>query len=150
MPIARLHLPILALLALAGCAIMPRPADPIFTALVESIRTDSATFFAGLSDKQAPDCALAANTGAYDHLAMLAKNLKTRIYDDKSSPALVAASDAMLRTIDDARASHAAASANTGDSNGPCLAPGAIALNADAIARASAAIAAALSATGGR
>ena len=140
MPMARYRLAIFGPLALAGCAIMPRPADPQIVLLADAIHSEAGIFFAGLAARQAPDCAFQANAGAYDHLGMLAGQLKNHISGNHGSPALVQASEALARTIGDARASHEAASATAGDINGICMAPGAIALNADAIARASVAI----------
>ena len=139
------HLP---LLALAGCAIMPRPADPQITSLSDTIRIEAGTFFAGLAAKAAPDCAYQANSSAYDNLAALAGQLNSHLSGNQASNALIKASDALQRTIVDSRASHQAASAKTDDANGICMAPGAIALNAEAVARASAAIAATQNASG--
>ena len=130
------------LVSLTCCALLPRPADSQVVSLAESVGTEAAAFFSGLAAKQAPDCAFPANAAAYDHLAELASALKAHIAASHASPALALASQAMLRTLADARAAHIAASAKTDDINGVCMAPGAIALNAEAIARASKAIAA--------
>jgi hypothetical protein len=142
MHLARYRLAFLAPIALIGCALLPRPADPQSVLLTTSISSEADTFFSGLATKQFPDCAFPANTGAYDYLAALAEALKQRLSTNHASPALVQASDALIRTIGDARASHIAASATTDDAGGACMVPGAITLNADAVARARAAIAA--------
>jgi hypothetical protein len=142
MHMARYRLAFLALIALTGCALLPRPADSQVVSLLSSISIDADKFFTGLATKQSPDCAFPANTSAYDHLTALADALKQRLSSNSASPALVQASDALLRTIGDARASHLAASATTDDAGGACMVPGAITLNADAVARARAAIAA--------
>ena len=136
----RYILPALAPLALVGCALLPRPVDPQLVSLVESIHTEADTFYAGLGGKVAPDCAFAANSVAYDHLALLAGQLGSHLSATHASPALFKAEAALLRTIADARASHAAASARTDDADGICMASGAIFLNADAIDRATSAL----------
>jgi hypothetical protein len=148
MHLALYRLAFLAPIALTGCALLPPPGDLQVVSLVTNISTEADTFFTGLATKQFPDCAFHANTGAYDHLAALAEALKQRLFTNHASPALVQASDALLRTIGDARASHIAASAKTDDAGGACMVPGAIALNAEAVARASAAIAATQKAVG--
>jgi hypothetical protein len=134
--------PVSLSLSLTCCALMPHPADLQLVSLAGKVGADAGAFFTELATKSDKDCAYAANATGYDHLAELAASLKLHIATSKASPALVVASDALLRTLADARAAHAAASAKVDDPNGACMAPGAIALNAAAIARASAAIAA--------
>ena len=148
MHLRRLTMSLFGLVSLTCCALLPRPADLQLISLAGAVSTDAGAFFTRLAAKQGSDCALSANAAAYDHLAELAGALKLHIAASKSSPALVMASDALLRTLADARAAHAAASARTDDANGVCMAPGAIALNAEAVARASAAIASTQNSTG--
>ena len=150
MHLRRLTMSFFSLVSLTCCALLPRPADLQLISLAGAVSADAGAFFTRLAAKQGSDCSLSANSDAYDHLTELAGALKLHIAASQSSPALVLASDALLRTIADARAAHAAASARTDDVHGACMAAGAIALNADAIARASAAIAATQNATGAR
>lgn len=150
MHLARYQLALLVPIALSGCALLPRLADPQVVTLATRISTEASVFFTGLATRQTPDCAFQANFGTYDHLAVLADALKQHLSANGASPALIQASDALLRTIGDARASHAAASARTDDPAGTCMVPGAIDLNAEAIARASQAIASTQTATGGQ
>ena len=140
MPKLRCRLPILMPLALAACAMLPKPADPQIVSLADAIHHQASIFYAGLAGKLAPECAFAANSAGYDRLVTRATELKNHISGNRASPALVRASEALERTIVDARASHEAASARSDDTFGLCLAPGALALNADAIARAGAAL----------
>lgn len=142
MQFRRIIMALFGLVSLTCCALLPRLADPQVITLAGTVNAEAGTFFAGLAAKQDPDCAFQANSEGYDHLAALAAALKLHIAASKAGPALVVASDALLRSLADARAAHAAASARTDDMHGACMAPGAIALNAAAIARASAAIAA--------
>lgn len=148
MQLRRLIMALSGLVSLTDCALLPHPADSQVVSLAEKVGTDAGTFFSELAAKSDKDCDLAANTDAYNHLAELAAALKLHIAAHHGGPALVRASDALLRTLADARAAHAAASAKSDDTNGACMAPGAIALNAEAIARASAAIAATQTAEG--
>jgi hypothetical protein len=134
--------PVSLSLSLSCCALMPRLADSQVVSLAGTVSSEAGAFFTGLAAKQAPDCGYAENAAAYDHLAERAGALKLHLAASKASPVLVMASDALLRTLADARAVHAAASAKADDMHGACMAPGAIALNAAAIARASMAIAA--------
>ena len=146
--LAQLKLALMGPLMLTACAMLPHPADPQIVSLAKAVEAEAGTFFSGLAGKQGPDCAFQANADAYDRLAQLAGALKLQISVGHGSPALVLASDALLRTLADVRASHAAASEKTDDANGACMAPGAIALNPAAIARASRAIAATQPAAG--
>ena len=144
----RLTMALFGLVSLTCCALLPHPADLQMVSLAENVSAEAGAFFADLAAKNDKDCAFSENSQAYNHLAELAGALKLHIAVNHGSPALVLASDALLRTLADARASHAAASAKTDDAHGACMAPGAIALNAAAIARASAAIAATQTTTG--
>ncbi|MEO6716624.1 MAG: hypothetical protein ABIM50_05180 [Novosphingobium sp.] len=129
-------------LLLTACVMLPHPADPQIVSLAKAVEAEAGTFFGELAGKRGPDCSFEANADGYDRLAQRAAALKLEISLGHGSPALVLASDALLRTLVDARASHAEASARIDDVHGACMAPGAIALNAEAVARASAAIAA--------
>ena len=149
MSLPRFHLAVLGPLLLTACAMLPRPADPQIVSLARTVSAQAGSFFAGLASKQAADCGFDANSDAYKSLAELAAALNQHIAAHQGSAALVQASAALERTLADARASHAAASAKTDDANGACMAAGAIALNAEAIARAIAAIAATQNAAGG-
>ena len=148
MQFRQIILALFGLVSLTCCALLPRLADPQVVTLAQKVGSDASTFFADLAAKGDKDCSFAENAAAYDHLTELATALNAHIAASKSSPALVLASQALLRTLADARASHVAASVKTDDANGACMAPGAIALNAAAIARASAAIAATQTAEG--
>lgn len=148
MQLPRLIMALFGLASLTCCALLPHLADLQVVSLAEKVGAEASTFFTELAARSAKDCALSANSEAYVHLAELAGALKLHIAENHGSPALVLASDALQRTLADARAAHAAASAKTDDTNGPCMAPGAIALNAGAIARASKAIAATQITTG--
>ena len=148
MQLRRLITALFGLVSLTCCALLPLPADLQLASLAGNVGSDASTFFTELAAKSGKDCDFSENAAAYDHLAELAGALKLHIATSKASPALVVAGDALLRTLADARAAHAAASAKVEDPNGACMAPGAIALNAAAIARASAAIAATQGAEG--
>ena len=150
MHLVRYKLALLASIALSGCALLPRIADPQVVSLATKINTEASVFFTGLAAKPSPDCAFRANADTYDQLAVLADALKQHLAATAASPAMVQASAALSRTIADARTSHALASARTNDPGGVCMVPGTIALNAEAVARASAAIAATQAATGGQ
>lgn len=137
-------------MALAGCAMLPKPGDAQIVSLSDTIRIEAGTFFAGLAAKSAPDCAYQANSGEYDHLAALAGQLTSHLTANHAGLALIKASDALQRTIEGVRASHQAASAKRDDANGVCMASGAIMLNADAVARAAAAIGSTQTSAGGQ
>ena len=142
MQFRRLIMALFGLVSLTCCALLPRLTDPQVASLADKVNSDAGAFFADLAAKSDKDCGFAENAAAYDHLTELAAALKAHISVSKGSPALLLASDALLRTLADARAAHAAASAKVDDLYGACMAPGAIALNAEAVARASKAIAA--------
>ncbi len=142
MQLRRLIMALFGLVSLTCCALLPHPADLQLVSLAEKVGADAGSFFTELAAKSEKDCAFPANAAAYDHFAELAAALKAHIAASKASPALLLASDALLRTLADARAAHAAASVRTDDMHGACMAPGSIALNAAAIDRASKAIAA--------
>lgn len=145
MPLDRKFPPALLTLSLglAACqSLAPMPADPRVTELARSVEERAATFYAALAAAPAPDCAFEANAPAYAELAGLAGQLQDRLANGGPGQPLRLAADALARTVADARLSHEKASEVVTDPSGPCMAPGAIALNAGAIARASQAIAA--------
>lgn len=133
--------PVPVFLALAGCALMPHPADPQIAAMADDVATAASAFYATLAGEQAPDCAYGSNAAGYDKLDALAADLKLDIVAAERSAALVKASDALIQTLADARATHVAASARLDDANGACMAAGAITIDADAVQRAATAIA---------
>lgn len=146
MPISRRNpasLLCLAALGLTSCqTFAPVRPDPRVAELAGSIEQRSAAFFATLAGKQAPACDFAHNAPVYAELASLAGQLRDHAAAISASPAMRRAADALARTIATARSSHERASAEASDPAGVCMAGGAIALNADAVARASRAIAA--------
>lgn len=143
MPVALRFLLLLLLLGpatllVASCqtltAISP---DPRVAELAHAVETRSAALFAALPAKPAPDCDFDHNAPAYAELAGLADQLQAAT----ASPPLHRAAEALVRAVAEARLSHQAASAAIADPAGPCMTEDAIALNADALARASRAIA---------
>ena len=137
-------------LALGACATASLLTDPQAGALAEAVQSEAATLFTALGGQSAPQCSYEQNKNLYDRLAVSASLLQSHLATGRGSPALIRAADALARAIDDARSSHALASARSDDAFGLCMAPGAIALNADAINRASAAIGQAHSGQGDR
>lgn len=127
--------------SLAACATLMKGGDPQVAARADAIGAEAQAYFTALADKTSPECDLAHNAAAYDRLDLMALQLQADIATAKGSLALDRAAKALARTLADARESHALASANSSDPSGTCLAPGALALNRDAIARASTAIA---------
>ncbi|MGE3691341.1 MAG: hypothetical protein AB7F98_08180 [Novosphingobium sp.] len=136
------YLTVLCLAApLAACATLLARQDSQAAMLANAIHTEAATFFGVLGGKAAPDCGYGQNSQAYDRLDALSGELQARVGTTHASPMLVEASRALTQAIAHVRESHRLASADLADPAGPCLPPDAIMLNADAIARASAAIA---------
>lgn len=135
------HCLLIASLTLAGCITAPALQDSQSAALIETVRADSARHYAGLVAAAAPECSYEHNMNDYAQLHDKAGLLKIRLAHLDAGPVLLRAADALSRSIEGARLSHQLASARTNDVNGACMAQGAIALNAEAIARASRAIA---------
>ncbi len=128
-------------LVLAAC-ISPGPAgDPQTVIAADTLRAEAASFYRALAATSAPQCSYEQNKNHYDDMTALTKALAERITVSGTSPIQVRAGVLLTRLIEDARAAHIAASARSDDPHGPCMAPGAIALNAAAIDRAGAAIA---------
>lgn len=127
--------------ALAACLTAASPADPKIAEAARTFQDKAARFYAALAIEAAPLCAYEQNKTSYDALRVSAAEVEAHI-DARAAPMLARAGKALVRSVDQARASHQAASAQTGDPNGPCMAQGAIALNAGALDRAAAAIAA--------
>lgn len=138
----------LAPLCLGACATIPAP-DRELSRIAEAIGVESASHYAALSAKPTPECAYAANQAAYANLTAQAAQLTTHLSITKASPMLTRAGAALAKAVADARASHELASARSDDAFGLCMAPGAITLNADALTRASAAIASTQNRAGG-
>ncbi len=138
---ARSALSLAAAFSLSGCITVPAVSDPQAAALAGAIGSEAGRYYAGLAATAAPECQYEHNVNTYARLGEISSQLTARLVDRHANAALIRAGNALSRTINNARLSHQLASARTGDTNGACMAPGAIALNADAIARASRAIA---------
>ncbi len=138
-----------AALSLSGCITAP-VSDPQTAALSGAIGSEAGRYYAGLAAAASPECQYEHNVNTYIRLGDISSQLTARLAYRHAGAALIRAGNALSRTIDNARLSHQLASARTDDVNGPCMAPGAIALNADAIARASRAIASTQQASGGQ
>ena len=123
-------------LALAACLSAAPPSDPRLGVAARSLQAQAARFYGALAIEAAPQCAYEQNKNYYDELRDSAAGLQARIAAGNASPGLAQAGRALTRLVEDARASHQAASAHTDDPHGPCMAPGAIALNAGAFERA--------------
>ena len=149
MPIFRFRRIIVMPLALAAC-VTASPPDLEVARIADAIHAEAASFYGGLAARPAPDCAYAPNQAAYASLAAQAALLTDHLAGSRASPMLKRAGTALAAAIGAARASHEAASARSGDAFAMCLAPDAIALNADALARASAAITNTQNRTGGQ
>jgi hypothetical protein len=124
-----------ALVAVGGCATVP-PPDPFVTTAADQIGSEAKTFYATLATKTAPDCALDANAASYATLKTDAGKLREHVAGAGKDAALLTAVTELDKAIAGAERSHQLASARTDDPSGPCLAPDALTLNADAIARA--------------
>lgn len=162
-PLQRLELPLspirtrrlfclLALVPLCGCLTSLNSAtlDAEAIALAAGIRRDSSEFYAGLAGTPPPHCGYEQNRNTYGLLSRQSTVLEERLAKIGASAALVRAAAALSRTLAEARTSHRLASETSNDMHGVCMAPGAIALNAAAIARATETIGAALGAAGAR
>ena len=129
-------------LALAACLTAAPSTDPQLADFARAFQAQAACFYGALAIESAPQCSYEQNKNYYDDLQDSAVAMQAGIAARGSGPALAQAGKALVRLVGDARASHQAASARTDDAYGPCMAPGAIALNAGAFDRAAAAIAA--------
>ncbi len=125
-------------------------SDPKAIVFVDEIRRDASEFYASLTATVAPQCSYEQNGNTYDLLGEKASRLRARLGEVGASSTLLQAADAISRTIADARTSHRLASETSADIYGVCMAPGAIALDASALARASDAIGTALGAGNAR
>lgn len=140
-PLTMLAAGLMPALALTACqTLAPAPADPRIASLADAIHDRAEAFYTALAAEPAPACGFDSHGQDHADLIALAARLQGHVAASRSSKALRRAADALARTIDKARESHRLASAVTTDPAGPCLAPAALALNADAIARASKAI----------
>lgn len=128
-------------LALTACLTATPPTDPRIADAARALRDEAAQLHSVLAIESAPQCAYEQNKNSYGALAASAARLEARIAARGGSPALAQAGKALARLVEDARASHIAASSRTDDAYGLCMAPGAIALNAQAFDRATSAIA---------
>jgi hypothetical protein len=129
-------------LLLAACATSSLP-NPQIALIAQQIRAQSADYFTNLAAQRPPECDWEHNANMYAEIGANAAHLRAQLSASHASKPMIRSVDALAQAIDVAARSHQLASAITNDPHGPCLAPMAIALNADAIARASAAIAAA-------
>ncbi len=127
--------------ALTACLTATPAADAQLAEAARTLQTQAARFYATLAIEAAPQCAYEQNKNSYDSLRVSVAAIQSRIAARGAGPALEHAGQALARLVEDARASHQAASARTDDAHGTCMAPGAIALNAGAFDRAAAAIA---------
>jgi hypothetical protein len=132
-------------LPIAGCNGLGPPIssgrqslDPEITRLAASIGDRSSMLYGSLPGKTAPDCSFSAKESVYAAMKADAAALQARVPLGDGPLRRTAAS--VVSTVDRVSLSHEKASANTGDRFGACLAPGAITLNADAIARATKAV----------
>lgn len=128
-----------AVAALAACVHVPQ-ADPAVQVALQDIAASAGGFFAGLHGKTAPDCGFDANAGSYASLNAKAAALAQRVAAGPPDPPLQQAVAALGQTIAGSEQAHRLASSNAADANGICLAPAVIDLNADAVARAAAAV----------
>lgn len=135
-------------LVLLACVAQAPLADNHSAMLAQTLGTDAAAFFAGLAAKAAPECSYEQNKNSYNRLTTAANQLSDQVAASHAGLPRTRAAAALARAFEAARASHAAASARSDDIHGPCMAPGAIALNAEAIARAAAGMAGTQSSTG--
>ena len=143
-------LSLIATFSLGGCITASPVQDPQTAVLAEAISSESGRYFALLTARAAPGCDYEHNMNEYARLGEISAQLTARLADRNAGAALMRAGHALSRTIELARISHQRASARTGDTNGACMAPGAITLNADAVARASRAIASTQITSGGQ
>ena len=146
---SRSALTLAAAISLGGCITAP-DSDPQTAALAGAIGSEASRYYAGLAAAASPKCQYEHNVNTYARLGDISSQLTAALARRQASAALIRAGSALSRTIDNARLSHQLASARTNDTYGACMAPGAIALNADAIARASRAIASTQQASGGQ
>lgn len=133
--------PMLALLLLGGCqTITDVVAAPLRDAEVVrlngEIAGEASGFYAGLRGKTAPACDYDSNRASYAALRDKAQALQQHVAATPGDRALADATTGLGKTIASAELSHQRASAVTTDPSGACMAPGAIGLNADAVARA--------------
>jgi hypothetical protein len=135
-------------LALAACLTANHPTDPQLADSARAFQAQAARFYGALAIESAPQCSYEQNKNSYDDLRVAAAAVQARIAARGAGPALAQAGKALVRLVNDARDSHQAASARTDDAYGPCMASGAIAVNAGALDRAAAAIAASQTPTG--
>ncbi|MEG8040259.1 hypothetical protein QP166_13225 [Sphingomonas sp. LR60] len=132
------------MLLLAGCGKIGAPAfasDPQMVGLNAALAAQAQSFYDALPAKTAPECGYAANEPGYAAMQQQATAIATRAAVDPRDASLRRAADALRRTIDGAAESHRRASAQTDGRFGLCMAPAAIALDADAVARATTAVA---------
>ncbi|PZQ59008.1 MAG: hypothetical protein DI544_12555 [Sphingomonas taxi] len=117
---------------LDGCATIA--ADPEARRLNSAVEQQASTFYAALPAKAAPDCGFDASAPTY--AAMRADAAAMEAHTPEKDRAMRRAAAALTHVIDESARSHQLASASTDDRFGACMAPGAITLNADAVARA--------------
>lgn len=131
--------PALLLGACATVGLSVPPADPEVARLSAAVGERAAAFYAGLPARTAPDCGFAAGEPTYAAMRADAAALAGRV--PGGDGAMRRAAAGLTRAVAAAERSHRLASETTDDPSGPCLAPGAITLNADAVARATKAVA---------
>jgi hypothetical protein len=128
-----------AILLTAGCVTVPAP-DPQIVELVRDLRTQSAAFYEALPNASPSACTWEHNKNLYLSVGEKATELQAYVVRSRVSKNVIHAANALAQAIAHAARSHQLASAITDDPQGPCLAPSAIVLNADAIDSASAAL----------
>jgi hypothetical protein len=114
------------------------PPDEQLVSLNDAVAARASTLFASLQGKTAPECGFAANAQAYAGMRADVAALGGRVAAEDAP--MRRATTSLAGAVAAAERSHQLASGATDDRHGLCLSPGAITLNADAIARATAAI----------
>ncbi|MEG3166520.1 hypothetical protein U1701_18270 [Sphingomonas sp. PB2P19] len=117
------------------------PPDAEIARINDLIRRESAAFYTELAGKTAPGCAHDSNSLRYVLLRDRAQSLVQRAATTPGDRPMQNAAAGLAKAVDAAERVHERASATTADPSGVCMAPGAITLNADAMARATTAIA---------
>jgi hypothetical protein len=124
--------------AIGGCTLGVPPFNPAISTATASIETEAAAFFSELGSKTAPACAFEANAATYQSLSGRTASLAQQVAPGDS--AMKTAVDGLTQVVTGAERAHRLASATITDPAGACLAPEVLTLNAEAVARATAAI----------
>lgn len=133
-----------AVLLLSGCAHFTNVIGPQPTVDREAVRLNAdladhaRNFYATLPAKTAPDCSFENNRASYAAMRESASAIQARAAAAPRDDAMRRDAAALSKLVDAAERSHQRASANIADRFGACMAPAAIELNADAVARATA------------